>query len=252
MHIVRTRVRIRERGGRRRYAGMCALGGSGREDDEGEAEGRDEENDESDEARGGQRLRPTFHVNGFVTQQGRLQLNCDLFGLKATTGVVHRWNCLVLLLDALRDTFESSSLQKGHDMRRLLLALPVLLSALPALAVEDADRSQGRDVIGHRIEAFRRDDAAGAFAFAAPAIREMFGTGEAFLDMVRRGYPPVHRPRSFSFGEARDLGEGFEQSVAIQDETGIDWDAVYTFERQPDGTWKIAGCRLVKRPGESA
>lgn len=137
-------------------------------------------------------------------------------------------------------------------MRRLVLALPVLLAAASAFAVEDADRAQGRDVIGRQIEAFRRDDADGAFAFAAPAIREMFGTGEAFLDMVGRGYPPVHRQRSYSFGETRDLGDGFEQAVAIQDEAGVDWDAVYTFERQPDGTWKIAGCRLVKRPGESA
>ena len=137
-------------------------------------------------------------------------------------------------------------------MRRMLLALSIVLASLPVLAIEDADRAQGRDVISRQIEAFRRDDADGAFAFAAPAIREMFGTGEVFLDMVRRGYPPVHRPRTYSFGETRDLGDGFEQAVAIQDETGVDWDAVYTFERQPDGTWKIAGCRLVKRPGESA
>jgi hypothetical protein len=30
----------------------------------------------------------------------------------------------------------------------------------------------------------------------------------------------------------------------------VDWLAVYNLERQPDGTWRIAGCTLLKRPGQ--
>lgn len=134
------------------------------------------------------------------------------------------------------------------------LAILALLGSLsgPARAADDGDRSTGRDLITRQIEAFRHDDAASAFAFASPGIREMFGGSErSFLDMVQRAYPAVNRPRSFTFGPARDVGEGFEQSLAIQDEQGADWDAVYSLERQPDGSWKISGCRMVKRPGEA-
>lgn len=136
-------------------------------------------------------------------------------------------------------------------MRWLVAIFILLFSPLAAHAVEDADRNAGREAISRQIEAFRRDDAAAAYGYAAPAIRQMFQTEDAFLDMVRRAYPPVHRPRSFQFGEARDVATGFEQAVAIQDETGTDWDAVYSFEKQPDGSWKISACRLVKRPGEA-
>lgn len=136
-------------------------------------------------------------------------------------------------------------------MRRLFIFPLAILAATAAQALDEADRNAGRGAIASQIEAFRRDDAAGAYAFAAPAIRDLFGTDQAFLDMVRRAYPPVHRPRSYTFGETREVSDGFEQAVAIQDEAGVDWDAIYTFERQPDGTWKISACRLVKRPGEA-
>lgn len=136
-------------------------------------------------------------------------------------------------------------------MRRLAFLVAAILAATSAHAVEEADRSAGRDVVAKQIEAFRRDDAGGAYAFAAPGIRALFGSDEAFLDMVRRAYPPIHRPRIYSFGAAQDIERGFEQAVTIQDGAGADWDAVYTFERQPDGTWMISACRLVKRPGEA-
>lgn len=132
-----------------------------------------------------------------------------------------------------------------------MIAATILASAQPAAAVSDGDAGEGRRIIGQQIEAFRRDDGSAAFGFASPAIQGMFSGAETFLEMVRRSYAPVYRPRSFSFGAVRDLDDGFEQSVAIQDEAGADWDAVYTFERQPDGSWRIAGCRLVKRPGEA-
>jgi hypothetical protein len=136
----------------------------------------------------------------------------------------------------------------------VLLFLVVASALLPAVgyAVEDVDRRTGREVITGQLDAFRRDDAGAAFGFASPGIRQLFATEDAFLDMVRRAYPPVYRPRSFAFGEVRDLADGFEQSVTIQDESGASWDAVYTFERQPDGTWKISACRLIKRPEETA
>jgi hypothetical protein len=39
--------------------------------------------------------------------------------------------------------------------------------------------------------------------------------------------------------------------VHIVDENGTAWDALYTLERQVDGSFKITGCSLLKA-GESA
>lgn len=134
------------------------------------------------------------------------------------------------------------------------VAAVILAVALPfaARAAEPGDVASGRSAVEGQISAFRRDDAAAAFAFASPTIRSLFGDPERFLEMVKRGYAPVYRPRGFKFGPVRDTADGFEQDVDVQDEHGVDWDAVYSLERQPDGSWKISGCRLVKRPGESA
>lgn len=120
-----------------------------------------------------------------------------------------------------------------------------------AQALDEADGAAGRAVIERQLDALRSDDAAGAFALAAPSIQGMFGSEDAFMAMVRQGYRPIYRPRRHGFGPARDVPEGFEQALDVQDEQGVDWDAVYTLQRQPDGSWRISGCRLVKRPGEA-
>lgn len=137
------------------------------------------------------------------------------------------------------------------DRVRTFLLVAALLAAPAAQSLDDADRAATRAAIERQIEAFRRDDAAGAYAFAAPAIQRMFPSEERFLDMVRQGYPPVYRPRSYEFGLVRETETGLDQLVGIQDAEGVDWDAVYSLERQPDRSWKISGCRLVKRPGSN-
>ncbi len=136
--------------------------------------------------------------------------------------------------------------------RSALLLLLVGAWHGPAAAGE-AEQAAARSVITLQAEALSRDDAPTAYAQAAPAIREIFPNADLFLGMVRTQYQPVYRHRSFVFGQARDVGEtGVSQSVAIQDQYGVDWTAEYTLERQPDGSWRITGCRLVKAPGISA
>ena len=139
----------------------------------------------------------------------------------------------------------------AKHLRGSLVALALLLTAVPAAALDAADQTATRSVIEKQIDAFRRDAAGEAFAFATPGLRTIFGTEERFLDMVRNGYPPVYRPRSFEFGEIREIAGSLQRIVRIQDANGADWDALYSFEKQPDGSWLISGCALVKRPGES-
>lgn len=137
---------------------------------------------------------------------------------------------------------------------RVMHAIVVLGLVLPsaAIAIEDGDRSALRSLVERQIDAFRHDDGATAFSFASPGLREMFGDPERFMSMVRDGYRPVYRPRSYVFGPERDAATGPELSLRVQDEAGADWDAVYSFEKDPEGAWHISGCRLVKAPGEAA
>ncbi|MCJ2033105.1 DUF4864 domain-containing protein [Methylobacterium sp. J-068] len=142
-------------------------------------------------------------------------------------------------------------------MRTVLLFLaPLLLVAapiLPARAADAAARDAARATVERQIEAFRRDDAATAYAQAAPAIQGMFASPETFIAMVRQGYAAVYRARRFSIDRIEDAGEdGLSLGVTLQDEAGVDWAALYSLERQADGAWRITGCRLLKAPGSSA
>jgi hypothetical protein len=132
-------------------------------------------------------------------------------------------------------------------LRRLLLAA-MLTSAAGGVQAEGLSASDGaaiRSVIGRQIEAFRRDDAPGAFAFASPGIQGMFGTPERFLDMVRRTYPAVYRPRSVEYGELSQENGRIVQHVELTGQDGQPQLALYEMERDGD-TWRIAGCTLVR------
>lgn len=128
----------------------------------------------------------------------------------------------------------------------------LLVPAHAASGVTEADPSAFRSVIASQIETFRRDDAAAAFGFAAPSIRSIFRAPDAFIRMVRRGYMPVYRPRSYSFGSVTGETGGPTQRVVIIGPDGTPWLALYSMQRQPGGDWKISGVILVRPGGESA
>jgi hypothetical protein len=134
---------------------------------------------------------------------------------------------------------------------KLLLALALSVFSLQAAAqpISAADAAAIKAVITEQIDAFRRDDGARAFSLAAPGIRLRFGTPEVFMDMVKNGYPAVYRPASVAF-DAPELYDGSViQAVRLTDAQGRAWIALYPMERQPDGTWRIAGCQLARVPG---
>ncbi len=118
--------------------------------------------------------------------------------------------------------------------------------AVPAAGqdVSAADRSAIRDVIRAQVNAFRRDDGEGAFGFASPAIRGLFGTAESFMHMVRQGYQPVYRPRVFEFREIVTLHGEVTQKVHVVGPDGQPVTAYYPMVQLPDGSWRINGCYL--------
>ena len=132
--------------------------------------------------------------------------------------------------------------------RRAVAALLFLCAIGPGQAQADlsaADRMAIQGVITRQIDAFRHDDAEAAFAFASPGIQMQFNTPDRFLDMVRRAYPAVHRPRTVEFTGLR-LGEGgIVQEVELVGPDGALQLALYSMERDAAGTWRISGCALV-------
>jgi hypothetical protein len=132
---------------------------------------------------------------------------------------------------------------------RKALALLLLVLAAAAHAgtgrVTHADAAEIRAVIHRQIDAFRRDDARGAFALASPGVRQAFGTPERFLEVVRMAYRAVYRPTAVSFMEMRILGGDVVQPVQVTDRAGNVWLAYYAMQRQADGSWKTSGCHLV-------
>ena len=133
---------------------------------------------------------------------------------------------------------------------RLAVLLVALLLGFAAPALAD-DVAAAQNVIRAQEQALARDDAAAAYSHAAPALQRMFGDPDTFLAMVRSGYAPVYRHKSFDFTDSRSVGGRIEQDVRIVDAEGVPWDALYFLEVQPDGSLKIIGCTL-KAVGTSA
>ena len=129
---------------------------------------------------------------------------------------------------------------------RALVLLAALLTGLASPAAAADDVATAQSVIRSQAEALGRDDAATAYSYAAPGIRDLFPQAEIFMEMVRRSYAPVYRHKSFEFGEARVSDGTIAQRVHIIDADGIPWEALYTLELEPDGSVKISGCVLLK------
>jgi hypothetical protein len=127
-----------------------------------------------------------------------------------------------------------------------LIRLTVLLVAFGVPAAMADDAQSVHEVITKQLEAFKQDNGTEAYSYAAPVIQQIFPTQDAFMQMVRQGYPQVYRPRSYVFTVMEALDDDYAQTVVITDETGKIWNARYSVQRQPDGSWKISGCQILK------
>ena len=129
-------------------------------------------------------------------------------------------------------------------MRVTAALLLGLLIATPALS-GDAEVSSAQSTIDRQLKAFQANDGATAYSYAAPNIKRMFPTVEAFMGLVTRGYAPVRNPRSYSFGKVEEMSPtSIVQQVILVGPDGKTYEAVYTLEMQPDGTHLITGCSL--------
>ncbi|MEL6610110.1 MAG: DUF4864 domain-containing protein [Pseudomonadota bacterium] len=127
---------------------------------------------------------------------------------------------------------------------RLVMALALVFAiALPA----SADEAGIRATITGQMEAFRAEDAEGAFSYAAPNIKGMFGSADRFGMMVRNGYPMVWNNVDVQYLELRELGGRLWQMVQVQDTDGGYHYLDYLMVETPDG-WQIAAVQFLPAP----
>lgn len=133
-----------------------------------------------------------------------------------------------------------------------LAAAFMLVVLMPAWALTEADEKGVRTVVEGQLAALARDDAATAFSFAAPNVRNSVGTASRFMDMVRKSYPAIYRPASTAFLKPEDHHGQVIQRVQLMDDSGSAWLALYSLQRQKDKSWRITGCQVVPNKGRMA
>jgi hypothetical protein len=125
------------------------------------------------------------------------------------------------------------------------LLIPALFLPTPALAEDRLDAT--RHIIERQIDAFLKDDAAAAYAFAAPGIQARYPDKDSFFAMVKKSYQPVYKPGNYAFGRSKTVDDGamILHELLIEGRDGKDWKAVYQLLRQPDGSYRIGGVVIV-------
>lgn len=135
-------------------------------------------------------------------------------------------------------------------MKHVLACLALFLTLVTASFADDGGDARApafQQVIESQLNAFKADDAAAAYAFAAPSIQKIFPSQDIFMGMVRSQYPQVYRPGSYRFLDIITDGAGRPaQKVLIISSSGKPYMALYSMEQQPDGSWKIAGCVILE------
>lgn len=137
---------------------------------------------------------------------------------------------------------------------RLICVVFLSLTASAASAQDWSakDRAAFQRIISSQISAFRSDDATTAYSFASPSVKSKFTSSTMFMSMVRTGYPAVYRAKSFDFvGLSKELGDP-TQRVKLIGPAGDTWLALYGFQKQPDGSWRISAVLVTKAPGVDA
>ena len=128
-------------------------------------------------------------------------------------------------------------------MPRTILGLALtaaLMLPLPAAA----QQAPIEDTIRAQLDAFLADDFARAFTYASPGIQGMFGTPEVFGQMVRQGYPMVHRPAQTRMMALREVAGTLWQRVLITDAEGSGHMLDYQMVETPEG-WRINAVHYV-------
>jgi hypothetical protein len=148
------------------------------------------------------------------------------------------------LASALRSAIPEPDKMLVFRMQRALLSLFLAISGSVAVAADMTPstapmKEKLHAVIRQQLEAFRRNDFAAAYKFAAQGIRDQFPTSE-FETMIRKGYPIIADSTDAVFGITFDDGERAVVNVRVIGKDKQSATFQYLLERS--GTeWRIAG-----------
>jgi len=138
----------------------------------------------------------------------------------------------------------------------LLAGLTAVFSAGMARASDESvdvqNRTKIQAVISNQLRALQRDDDVVAFSYATPTVRRQFGSPQAFMAMVRRGYETLYHHRSTQFLEAAILEGNVIQPVRIVTVDGEVIVALFTMEQQADEDWRVSGCEIAESTVQAA
>jgi hypothetical protein len=148
-------------------------------------------------------------------------------------------------------------LSRSNTVKHMRYAAAVLILIanlfVGVVLAGEAEIRAAQSTINSQIKAFLAKDHASAYSYAAPNVKRLFPTLDAFMGMVTGGYEPVYRPRNYTFGKVEELSPtSIIQEVLLVGPDGRDYRAVYTLERQPDGVYRITGVSLLAANSLSA
>jgi hypothetical protein len=126
------------------------------------------------------------------------------------------------------------------------------LSPLAVSVLRAAEWKAIETVIREQLTAMQAGDSAKAFAQAAPAIQQQFGTPENFLAMVRTAYGALIAARYTEFLEGAVVEGNVIQPLRLIAPDNTVQVALYTMQKQSDGHWKIVGCLLAPSTVQAA
>jgi hypothetical protein len=97
-----------------------------------------------------------------------------------------------------------------------------------------------------QLHAFSEDDAETAYNLATESTKNLAGTPNDFLKVIKQRFTPIYRHRHALFSEPEIIEGHALQVVQLIDHDNLVWIAIYEVEREADGKWKIDGCQLFE------
>jgi len=134
----------------------------------------------------------------------------------------------------------------------MLSAVALAASALPPdtappghSALQPAEWTAIKEVIGGQLQALKAGDGTKAMTYSVPGIRQQFRSPERFMRMVRDGYSALLTARDSTFlqGAVVDGMTLQPLQLVLPDSSVVV--ALYRMEKQKDGAWRIAGCVIA-------
>ena len=100
-------------------------------------------------------------------------------------------------------------------------------------------------VISAQRAALIAGDGKKAFAYASPGIQALFGDAITFMMMVHAGYAVLLTARYVEFLEGAVIDGTIIQPLRLIDADNTVRVALYSMEKQNNGTWRVSGCRIA-------